>query len=146
MERVAACLLVALAACPAPFPDACRVDEDCGGAVCTRVGVCSDAPYALRIAWTVAGAPADVATCDGAGIGELEIAIEAPDLGERHALRPVPCPTGSFFFDKLPPDFRLVRVTAYSRGGQFLTSIAADAGAGAGMVTVDLSPRARAAP
>lgn len=129
-----------LAACFTPADaGACRDDSDCAGAVCTRVGECAAEPYALRVTWTIAGQAASVAgAC--AAIGELELAIADPSLDLQHALRPVPCGAGSFFFDKLPLGYTDVTVTAFGLGGRFLTSARATAVGAGGAVTVDLRP------
>lgn len=141
VRRLALVACLGLGGCPPPLPSTCRTDDDCGGEVCTRVGVCTDAPTSLRVSWTIAGAPADATSCAAAGIGELEVAIADRTTADRHGLRPVPCPPGSFFFDKLPPSYRQVAVTAFSPAGQFLTSGAVDAAGGTTMVTIDLRPR-----
>lgn len=131
---------VALAGCFTAVDGAsCRVDDDCPGATCTRVGECASDTYALRITWTVRGQPANTpGACDG--IGELQVAIEDPSTGGEHALRPVPCAAGSFFFDKLPLGYTAVTVTAYSGRGGFLTSTRGSAIGSEGTVSVDLAP------
>jgi hypothetical protein len=102
VRRLALVACLGLGGCPPPLPSTCRVDDDCGGEVCTRVGVCTDAPTSLRVSWTIAGQPASATAC--AGISELELSIIDPSTGTAHTVRPVPCAPGSFFYDKLPPE------------------------------------------
>src|SRR5262245_42683979 len=119
--RALAALLAVVPACFTPIDDpACRTDSDCSGAVCTRVGECASQSYALRVRWTVGGQdPSATGAC--AGISELEVAVTDPSQGEAHAVRPVPCMTGSFFYDKLPLGYTDVMVTAFDLRGSFLT-------------------------
>ena len=121
--------------------ETCRTDRDCGDLVCTRVGECASAGavYALRVEWTVNGATTDVAgACDP--VGDLELAVSDPTTGGQHAVRPVPCIAGSFFFDKLPVGYTEVSVTAYSSGGSYLDSRRATSIGAAGVVRIDLRP------
>lgn len=119
----------------------CLSDRDCSGLVCTRVGQCASESdvYALRIEWTVHGLTTDdVTAC--ADVGELELAIEDPTSGDVHAVRPVPCATGLFTFDKLPLSFTEVTLLAYSPGGAFLDRARASAVGAAGVVQISLLP------
>ncbi|KAB2889543.1 MAG: hypothetical protein F9K40_19755 [Kofleriaceae bacterium] len=121
--------------------ESCRTDRDCGDLVCTRVGECASTSsvYALRIEWTVNGVTTDQAgTCDG--VGELELAISDPTGGGQHAVRPVPCAAGSFFFDKLPVGYTEVAITAYSTTGGFLDSTRGTAVGSSGVLRLDLRP------
>ena len=121
--------------------ETCRTDRDCGDLVCTRVGECASngAVYALRVEWTVRGQTTDAAgACDG--VGDLELAISDPTTGGQHAVRPVPCIAGSFFFDKLPVGYTEVTVTAYSAGGSFLDSSRGSAVGASGVVRLALLP------
>lgn len=119
----------------------CRTDRDCGDDVCTRVGQCeaSDAVYALRVEWTVRGLTTDQpAAC--ADISELELAVEAPSTGDVHRVAPVPCAPGSFFFDRLPPSYTEVTVTAYGRFGEYLDAASGSAIDSGGVVRIALLP------
>lgn len=132
---------IAGAGCFAPLDDggSCRTDGDCPDTTCTRVGACASETYALRIQWTVRGAAPNVAgACDG--IGELEVSISDRATGRAHAVRPVPCGSGSFFYDKLPLGYTEVSLTAYSARGGFLTSTHGSAVGAGGTVTLDLDP------
>ncbi len=140
-----AALIAATAAAAGCFStagdDSCRTDRDCGDLVCTRVGECASAAgvYALRIEWTVHGLATDQSgAC--ADVGELELAIADPTTGDQHAVRPVPCSAGSFFFDKLPLTFTEVTLSAYSAGGSFLDSRRATAVGSSGVVRLGLLP------
>ena len=130
------------AACFSSVADeSCRTDRDCGDLVCTRVGECasSSSVYALRVEWTVHGLATDaVGACDG--VGDLELAISDPTTGGQHAVRPVPCAAGSFFFDKLPVGYTEVTVTAYGTGGSYLDSSRASAIGSQGVVRLSLLP------
>jgi len=143
MSRACAVLLAvtaaALAGCPTSGPEDCTNDRDCGGDVCTRVGACVAAAdvYALRIEWTVRGLTTDQATaCDG--VGELELSIAEPATGEVRTVRPVPCISGSFRYDKLPLSYTEVTLTAYDAGGGFLDSQRASALGTGGVVRIAL--------
>jgi len=119
----------------------CLGDRDCDGLVCTRVGECAGPEniYSLRIEWTVHGRTTDdLAAC--ADVGELELAIEDPTTGDVHAVRPVPCASGRFTFDKLPLSYTEVTLTAYGPGGSFLDSVRASAVGAAGIVQISLLP------
>lgn len=119
----------------------CRIDRDCGDLVCTRVGECasSGSVYALRVEWTVNGVATDqLGTCDG--VGELELGISDPTSGGQHALRPVPCAAGSFFFDKLPVGYTDVTITAYGPSGTFLDSARGSAVGASGVLRLDIQP------
>lgn len=121
--------------------ESCRIDRDCGDLVCTRVGECASGAsvYALRIEWTVNGVTTDQAgTCDG--VGELELGISDPTSGGQHAVRPVPCAPGSFFFDKLPVGYTDVTITAYGPSGAFLDSARGSATGASGVLRLDLRP------
>lgn len=84
----------------------CALDVDCaGGEVCanTRECVAAGTTHAVTLRWTVAGAPADAASC--AGREQLEVAIHDDDYGDTRQYAPVLCATGRFHFDKLPTYF-----------------------------------------
>lgn len=137
--RALALVPVALAAaCFTPIDGgSCRNDGECAGAVCTRVGECASQTYALRVTWTVRGQAANL-TGACSGIGELEIAVADPSIGEAHAVRPVPCSAGSFFYDKLPLGYTDVAVTGFSSRGNFLGTTRGTAIGGDGVVSLDL--------
>jgi len=117
----------------------CRADVDCNGATCPRVGECATDTYALRIEWTVHGLTTDQAgACDG--VAELEVAIEDPSTGAEHAVRPVPCSVGSFFYDKLPLGYTDVTLAAYGAGDSFLDSARGSALGSGGVVRLALLP------
>ncbi len=117
--------------------DSCRVDSDCGDAVCTRIGECTSQAYALRIHWTIRGQAANVAgACDG--ISELEVLVGDPSVAAEHGIRPVPCSSGSFFFDKLPLGYTQVGVSAFGNSGGYLTSARGTSIGAGGAVTLDL--------
>jgi hypothetical protein len=121
--------------------ESCRTDRDCGDLTCTRVGECasSGSVYALRIEWTVNGIATDQAGACG-NVDDLELAISDPTSGGQHAVRPVPCAAGSFFFDKLPLGYTEVSITAYSSGGSFLDTRRGSAVGASGVVRIDLRP------
>ncbi len=117
MRALAVLALLPLLGCfEAVDGGACSSDNDCPGAACTRVGECAANPYALRVAWTIAGQPASAATC--ASISELELSIIDPSTGTAHTVRPVPCPPGSFFYDKLPQSYTDVQLWSFGLSGQ----------------------------
>lgn len=136
---LAACLATGAAACFTPIEGSeCRSDGDCAGATCTRIGECAESPYALRVSWTLHGEAANVAgACTG--VSELEIQIADPSLDKAYAVRPVPCTTGSFFYDKLPLGYTDVVVTAFDSRGNFLTATRGTAVGANGLVSLDLS-------
>lgn len=139
--RVLAPAMVAalsLAGCLEPADGgACRRDSDCPGAVCSNVGACASATYQLRVGWTLRGAQANTpGACDG--VSELEIIVSDPSIGEQFSVRPVPCGIGSFLFDKMPPSYGTVSVTAYGDRGQALASGGGSTVPSAGRVDVDL--------
>lgn len=102
-------------------PEECRVDAECGGLVCTRVGECAAETRTMRIEWTVRGLTTDqTGACTG--IGELEVMVSDPTIGADHVLRPVPCGVGSFYFDKLPLGYTVATVSAYATDGALLDS------------------------
>lgn len=142
MRALALVLAALLPACFSSTGNSdCLSDRDCSGQVCTRVGECASESgiYSLRIEWTVHGRTTDdVAAC--ADVGELELAIEDATRGDVHAVRPVPCATGRFTFDKLPLSFTEVTLTAYDPGGAFLDSARASAVGAAGVVQISLLP------
>jgi hypothetical protein len=136
----AALLVFPLAACfSGAGDDTCRIDRDCGDLVCTRTGDCASASgiYALRIEWTVNGQTTDQPGACSA-IGELELSITDPGTHDTHAVRPVPCASGSFFFDKLPLSFTDVEVTAFAPSGATLDTGRGSAVGSGGVVRVDL--------
>lgn len=137
---LAAATIAGAAGCFAPAEgSSCRADSDCPDTTCTRVGECASETYALRIQWTIRGQAANVAgACDG--VGELEVGVSDPATGGDHAVRPVPCGAGSFFYDKLPLGYTEVALSAYSPRGGFLTSTHASAVGSDGVVTIDLDP------
>lgn len=90
----------------------CRVDSDCSGLICTRVGACATSAHSLRVEWTVRGLTADRAEAC-AGIAELELTASDPITSEAHAVRPVPCEIGSFTFDKLPLGYTDITISAF---------------------------------
>jgi hypothetical protein len=122
--------------------ESCRTDRDCGGDfVCTRVGECASesSVYALRVEWTVHGLTTDQAgACTD--VGDLELAITDPTTGGQHAVRPVPCIAGSFYFDRLPVGYTEVSMSVYAMGGGFLDSTRASAVGSNGVVTLSLLP------
>ena len=121
--------------------ESCRTDRDCGDLVCTRVGECASANgvYALRVEWTVHGLTTDQSgACSD--VGDLELAISDPTTGGQHAVRPVPCIAGSFFFDQLPVGYTEVSMSVYSTSGGFLDSTRASAVGSNGVVTLSLLP------
>jgi hypothetical protein len=93
----------------------------------------------LRIEWTVNGIATDQAGACG-NVDDLELAISDPTSGGQHAVRPVPCAAGSFFFDKLPLGYTEVSITAYSSGGSFLDTRRGSAVGASGVVRIDLRP------
>ncbi|MEZ4404694.1 MAG: hypothetical protein R3B06_32040 [Kofleriaceae bacterium] len=132
--------LVLAAACFSPTDGGtCGGDGDCGaGAVCTRIGECSSQPYALRVTWTVNGAPASPTAC--AGIGRLELTVADPAMGTGYTVAPVPCPSGAFLYDKLPPNYTTVELTALDQAGNAVDRVGGTAIGGAGVVALDLRP------
>jgi hypothetical protein len=115
----------------------CGTDRDCPGAVCTRVGECADTPYALRVTWTLGGQPADAATC--AGVSELELSMIDPSTGTAHTVRPVPCPPGAFFYDKLPQSYTDVQLWSFDLSGQRGGFAAGSSIGSNGVVALDLT-------
>ncbi|MBK9032776.1 MAG: hypothetical protein IPL61_16155 [Myxococcales bacterium] len=139
---VLACLAVLpLAACFEPVDGgACARDSDCAGAVCTRVGECATEAYALRVTWTIAGQPASASSCTG--IGELELTVIDPSVGTAHTVAPVPCGPGSFFYDKLPLGYTVVRMVTFAADGGRLGFVEGTAVGSSGVVALDLpAPR-----
>ena len=121
--------------------ESCRTDRDCGDLVCTRVGECASTSsvYALRVEWTVNGLTTDQAgACSE--VGDLELAISDPTTGGQHAVRPVPCAAGLFFFDRLPIGYTDVSITAYSASGNFLDSSRGSSVGANGVVRLELRP------
>ncbi len=99
--------------------DECRIDSDCGGLTCTRVGACAAETRTMRIEWTVQGLTTDQpGAC--VGVSELDVTVSDPTTGETFTVRPVPCAVGSFFFDKLPLGFTEATVSAYGSSGAAL--------------------------
>lgn len=131
---------LALAACFEPADGgSCHSDRDCPDAVCSNVGECASSTYRLRVAWTLRGQTANVpGACDG--VAELEIVVSDPSTATDHSVRPVPCAIGSFLFDKMPPGYDVVGVTAYGTGGRYLTSGGGSTDPATGQITIDLRP------
>ncbi len=137
MRALLAASLLTLAGCfEALDSGACARDNDCPGAVCTRVGECATQAYALRVTWTIDGAPADETTC--VGVSELELSVIDPSTGTSHTLRPVPCAPGSFFFDKLPLAYTDVQLWSFGLSGERLTFASGTAVGSGGSVALDL--------
>lgn len=135
-----ALLATGAAACFEPADGgACVSDRECSDAVCSNVGECASTTYRLRVAWTLRGAAANTpGACDG--VDELEIVVSDPSTGTDHAVRPVPCAIGSFLFDKMPPGYDVVALTAYGPGGVYLTSAGGTPDGTTGVVQLDLRP------
>ncbi len=131
---------LALTGCFEPVEGgSCRDDRDCPDAVCSNVGECASATYRLRVAWTLRGAEANLpGACDG--VGELEIVVSDPSTASDHSVRPVPCGIGSVLFDKMPPGYDVVALTAYGADGRYLTSGGGTADDATGQVRIDLRP------
>lgn len=129
-----------LAGCFAPIDGgACHRDRDCPEAVCSNVGECASSTYRLRVAWTLRGATADQpGACTG--IGELEIVVSDPSVGQDWSVRPVPCSIGSFLFDKMPAGYGSATVNAYGASGELLTSAGGSTDPSVGVINVDLRP------
>ena len=134
---LASIALLPLAACFEPADGgACARDSDCAGAVCTRVGECASEAYALRITWTIAGQPADAASC--AGFDHLELTLIDPSVGTSHTVAPVPCAPGSFFYDKLPLGYTIVQMWTFATDGSRLRFVEGSAVGSGGVVALDL--------
>lgn len=138
MRALALLAMLPLAGCFEPADGGpCASDSDCPGAVCTRVGECSSQAYPLRVTWTVEGQPASATSC--AAISELELSIIDPSSGTSHTVRPVPCPTGSFFYDKLPPSYTDVQLWSFSAATGQRRAFAQGSALGAdGVVALDI--------
>nr|MBA3541668.1 hypothetical protein [Deltaproteobacteria bacterium] len=56
-----------------PYDGLCHADADCAGDVCARTGECLPASLvqAVRVTWTISGAPANLTSC--AAVGDLAI-------------------------------------------------------------------------
>ncbi len=127
----------------ATFGD-CRRDSDCAdGQTCTRTHECvSGTLVTARISWTVNGqavSPAAYEACTTAGIDHLEVSFADGNFGDV-TYSPVECKLGQILFDKMPPRFYRVTVSAFLSSG---AAYAADGGAlspGENVVDLDLSP------
>ena len=138
-------LLVLLAGCTSPGdpgaggPDGrCESDDQCGGDVCARNGVCLPASEIrpIHVTWTLQGMPASQTTC--ASSPDLEIDFYTPTggyggYGGYIGFAPVPCEEGAFSIDKLPTSFTVVQL-----GQQRYNGEAAMLDAATGSAAIDL--------
>jgi hypothetical protein len=122
MRGLAVIASLSLAACfTSASTDECRIDSDCNGLTCTRVGVCAASTYSLRVEWTVRGLTTDqAAAC--VGVTELELSVFDPTTAESHPVRPVPCGVGLFTFDKLPLGYTDITLSAYDAAHHWIDS------------------------
>ncbi len=137
MRALALLSMLSLAGCfEAVDGGACGSDSDCPGAACTRVGECAENPYSLRVAWTIGGQPASATTC--AEISELQLSVIDPSTRTTHTVSPVPCPPGSFFYDKLPQSYTEVQLWSFGLAGQRGSFATGSAVGSDGVLTLDL--------
>lgn len=132
--RALALLGVVLAGCGAPSGE-CKVDSDCGGGqVCARNSEClaASAVRAVRVTWTIRGAPASDTTC--AQTPSFYVLFSSPDVNDTYGYEPVPCKAGLFSVDKLPTRFNAVELGVENR---FAETAAFDAN---GNAALDLFP------
>jgi hypothetical protein len=126
--------LVALAGCSGGHSStSCTLDTQCqSGEVCARDEQCSPASQvrALKITWTIRGAPASATTC--ASSPSFSLWFDSPGLS--FGFEPVPCMEGQFTIDKLPLDYDQVSLQL---GRRTLAVGAIDA---SGVVHFDVAP------
>jgi hypothetical protein len=102
-------VLVALAGCFRGGGD-CEVDADCNNGVCARNGECLPAAEvrAVRVTWTIRGAPANATTCTPHP--NFYLLFASPQVNDTFGYEPVPCAAGLFTVDKLPRRFVSVEI------------------------------------
>lgn len=139
-------LLVAMSAGCAPSGGAfaeCRDDGDCGaGAQCTRTRECiAGTLVAVRINWTIDGQTVTTAApgpCAGGAIDHLSVSFSENGFGEVN-YTPVSCAVGQIYFDKMPPRFDRVALSATDRNGNLVDADSTAVAPGENIVDFDLA-------
>ncbi len=129
---------VLLTGCPANQTPECTQDRDCGTELCTRNGECHPASevYAVKVTWTIRGAPASDNTCTETP--DFYLQFDAAAIDDVFGYAPVPCNAGQFSIDKLPARFTQVELGVDNRYTA-LAPIVPQAGQ-TGLATFDLAP------
>jgi len=127
------------------FGNDCRQDVDCSaGQTCARTHECiSGTLVSARIAWTVNGqavSPASAEACTAANIDHLEVSFADGNLGDV-TYSPVECKLGQILFDKMPPRYYRVTVSAFTTSGGPYAADGSSLSPGENIVDLDLSPQ-----
>ncbi len=122
----------------------CRQDADCGAdQTCARTSECvSGTLVSARISWTVDGqavSPASADACTSASIDHLEVSFADDNFGDV-TYSPVECKLGQILFDKMPPRFHRVTVSAFLATGIPYAADGSSLSRGENVVNLDLSP------
>lgn len=122
----------------------CRQDADCAsGQTCARTHECvSGTLVTARISWTVNGqavTPTSYDACTAASIDHLEVSFADPNFGDV-TYSPVECKLGQILFDKMPPRFYRVTVSAFLGDGLPYAADGSSLSPGENVIDLDLSP------